>query len=175
MNCIVMKAPSIHYILKDHLGSWTTITDSEGNVEQELSFDAWGNLRNPATWSGSFSGASSRWMPMWKTPPMPRPSTAMPTAATTLCATPIRRDGTATAMVASLGLSATTPRPDTIPTTPTMCFGEGACIRVLIVLRGISTERRLRVRGIHREITAYMDLIILLIQKGMLRIREAMI
>ena len=30
-----------HYILKDHLGSWTTITDAEGNVEQELSFDAW--------------------------------------------------------------------------------------------------------------------------------------
>ena len=56
MNCIVMKAPAIHYILKDHLGSWTTITDSEGNVEQELSFDAWGNLWNPATWSGSYSG-----------------------------------------------------------------------------------------------------------------------
>ena len=48
---------SMHYILKDHLGSWTTITDAEGNVEQELSFDAWGNLRNPATWSGGFSGA----------------------------------------------------------------------------------------------------------------------
>ena len=43
---------SIHYILKDHLGSWTTITDSEGNVEQELSFDAWGNLRDPDTWTG---------------------------------------------------------------------------------------------------------------------------
>ena len=42
---------SVHYILKDHLGSWTTITDSEGNVEQELSFDAWGNLRNPNTWT----------------------------------------------------------------------------------------------------------------------------
>ena len=41
---------SIHYILKDHLGSWTTITDSEGNVEQEVSFDAWGNLRDPDTW-----------------------------------------------------------------------------------------------------------------------------
>ena len=41
---------SIHYILKDHLGSWTTITDNEGNVVQELSFDAWGNLRNPVTW-----------------------------------------------------------------------------------------------------------------------------
>lgn len=43
---------AIHYILKDHLGSWTTITDSEGNVEQELSFDAWGNLRDPDTWTG---------------------------------------------------------------------------------------------------------------------------
>jgi len=48
---------SIHYILKDHLGSWTTITDAEGNVEQEISFDAWGNLRDPQTWSGSFSGS----------------------------------------------------------------------------------------------------------------------
>ena len=47
---------TLHYILKDHLGSWTTITDAEGNVEQELSFDAWGSLRNPVTWSGSFSG-----------------------------------------------------------------------------------------------------------------------
>lgn len=41
---------SVHYILKYHLGSWTTITDADGNVEQELSYDAWGNLRNPATW-----------------------------------------------------------------------------------------------------------------------------
>ena len=42
-----------HYILKDHLGSWTTITDAEGNVEQELSFDAWGNLRDADTWTGT--------------------------------------------------------------------------------------------------------------------------
>ena len=41
---------SIHYILKDHLGSWTTITDGEGKVEQELSYDAWGSLRDPDTW-----------------------------------------------------------------------------------------------------------------------------
>ena len=27
-----------------HIGSWTTITDAEGNIEQELSFDAWGNI-----------------------------------------------------------------------------------------------------------------------------------
>ena len=51
-----MKAPAIHYILKDHLGSWTTVTDATGNIEQELSFDAWGNLRDPETWSGSCSG-----------------------------------------------------------------------------------------------------------------------
>lgn len=40
----------LHYILKDHLGSWTTITDAEGTVEQELSFDAWGKRRNPVNW-----------------------------------------------------------------------------------------------------------------------------
>ena len=46
------------YILKDNLGSWTTITDDLGNVEQQLSYDAWGNLRNPNTWSGNFTGTS---------------------------------------------------------------------------------------------------------------------
>ena len=46
----------LHYVLKDNLGSWTTITDSDGSVEQRLSYDAWGNLRNPDTWSGSFTG-----------------------------------------------------------------------------------------------------------------------
>ena len=40
----------LHYILKDHLGSWTTITDCNGAVEQELSYDAWGNRRDPDTW-----------------------------------------------------------------------------------------------------------------------------
>lgn len=44
---------TIHYVLKDNLGSWTTITDSVGNVEQELSFDAWGNRRDPETWQTS--------------------------------------------------------------------------------------------------------------------------
>lgn len=51
------SAESLHFILKDHLGSWTTITDSEGNVEQELSFDAWGNRRNAATWTGTATGS----------------------------------------------------------------------------------------------------------------------
>jgi len=41
---------TLHYILKDHQGSWTVVTDAEGTVEQELSYDAWGNLRDPDTW-----------------------------------------------------------------------------------------------------------------------------
>ena len=44
------------YLHKDHLGSITTITDDGGTILQELSYDAWGNLRNPTTWSGSFTG-----------------------------------------------------------------------------------------------------------------------
>lgn len=55
---------SLHYILKDHLGSWTTITDAEGNIEQELSFDAWGNLRNPETWMNYLEGDGHE-MPMF--------------------------------------------------------------------------------------------------------------
>ncbi len=43
----------VNYIYKDHLGSWTTIADSIGNIVERRSFDAWGNLRNPITWSGT--------------------------------------------------------------------------------------------------------------------------
>ena len=46
---------NIRYIHKDHLGSWHTITDENSNLLQELSFDAWGNRRNPATWR-AFNG-----------------------------------------------------------------------------------------------------------------------
>ena len=46
-------AESIHYVLKDHLGSWTTITDANGNIIREQSFDAWGNMRDPDTWTGT--------------------------------------------------------------------------------------------------------------------------
>ena len=41
----------LHYILKDNLGSWVTITDANGTVEQQMSFDAWGNRRDPQTWA----------------------------------------------------------------------------------------------------------------------------
>jgi RHS repeat-associated protein len=46
---------NLYYIHTDHLGSWHTITDEYGNLLQELSFDAWGNRRNPATWR-AFTG-----------------------------------------------------------------------------------------------------------------------
>lgn len=37
---------SLYYIHKDHLGSWTTISNSNGEIEQENHFDAWGNCEN---------------------------------------------------------------------------------------------------------------------------------
>ena len=40
---------ALHYILKDNLGSWVTITDANGTVEQQMSFDG-GNRRDPQTW-----------------------------------------------------------------------------------------------------------------------------
>lgn len=42
---------TINYIHKDNLGSWNVITDKNGEIVEELSFDAWGNMRNPVTWS----------------------------------------------------------------------------------------------------------------------------
>jgi RHS repeat-associated protein len=46
---------ALYYIHKDHLGSWNTITDEGGKLMQELSFDAWGVRRDPATWR-AFTG-----------------------------------------------------------------------------------------------------------------------
>ncbi len=37
----------VHYIHKDHCGSWTVISDSYGNIEQENHFDAWGLCQDP--------------------------------------------------------------------------------------------------------------------------------
>jgi RHS repeat-associated protein len=41
----------INYILKDHIGSYNCITDKDGNLLEELSFDAWGNRRNSTDWT----------------------------------------------------------------------------------------------------------------------------
>ena len=43
----------VQYILKDHLGSYTAITDDDGELVLQQSFDAWGNRRNPSTWTGN--------------------------------------------------------------------------------------------------------------------------
>lgn len=43
------SSSKVYYILRDYLGSITHITDITGNIVQELSYDAWGRLRNPQT------------------------------------------------------------------------------------------------------------------------------
>ncbi len=39
----------MYYILRDYLGSITHIVRADGELKQELSYDAWGNLRDPET------------------------------------------------------------------------------------------------------------------------------
>ncbi|MBQ7941479.1 MAG: endonuclease [Muribaculaceae bacterium] len=39
----------LHYLFRDYLGNVRLVTDRFGDVVQELSYDAWGRLRNPAT------------------------------------------------------------------------------------------------------------------------------
>jgi len=52
---------SINFWHKDHLGSLTSITDSAGNVVQELSFDSWGKRRNK-DWTGNNSTDTIRYL-----------------------------------------------------------------------------------------------------------------
>jgi len=40
----------MHYVHTDHLGSLNVITSESGTIEQEMSFDAWGNRRDANTW-----------------------------------------------------------------------------------------------------------------------------
>ncbi len=46
-------ATTWYYLLRDHLGSVTHVTDALGNVLNEYSFDAWGRRRNFTNWSYS--------------------------------------------------------------------------------------------------------------------------
>lgn len=39
-----------YYILRDNLGSITKIVNTNGDTVEELSYDAWGNMRSPETW-----------------------------------------------------------------------------------------------------------------------------
>lgn len=47
---------SMLYIHKDHLNSWCLVTDENGKIVQDVSYDAWGNLRNGDSWSGEYDG-----------------------------------------------------------------------------------------------------------------------
>ena len=50
---VYMRMPSnpwkVYYIIRDHLGSVTHFVDSNGKVVNELSYDAWGRMRDPQT------------------------------------------------------------------------------------------------------------------------------
>ena len=43
------------YLTSDHLGSVSVITDEAGNIDERMSYDAFGMRRNPTTWQDYFS------------------------------------------------------------------------------------------------------------------------
>lgn len=45
-----VSGSQILYLHHDHLGSVQAYSDASGHLAQELSYDAWGRRRNPATW-----------------------------------------------------------------------------------------------------------------------------
>ena len=51
--------PVMHYVHTDHLGSLNVITSESGTIEQEMSFDAWGNRRDPSTWQNLTSAPTN--------------------------------------------------------------------------------------------------------------------
>jgi len=48
---------NIYYICRDYQGSITHIVNADGSLKQELSYDPWGRLRNPATQQAYALGA----------------------------------------------------------------------------------------------------------------------
>lgn len=51
-----------YFIYKDHLGSIVALTDEEGDIFFEQSFDAWGRYRNPNDWSYSNITEAPTWL-----------------------------------------------------------------------------------------------------------------
>ena len=49
-GCAASDQNAVRYVLRDHLGGVDVLTDAMGNIDQEMSFDAWGRRRNAATW-----------------------------------------------------------------------------------------------------------------------------
>jgi RHS repeat-associated protein len=50
---------NMYYVHTDHLGSLNVITDQGGAIVSEMSFDAWGNRRDPATWKNYKNGITA--------------------------------------------------------------------------------------------------------------------
>lgn len=48
---VTSEGTKMRYLHHDHLGSVQAYTDESGNLVQELSYDAWGARRDPATWT----------------------------------------------------------------------------------------------------------------------------
>lgn len=51
-----------YFTYKDHLGSIVALTDEEGDIFFEQSFDAWGRYRNPNDWSYSNMTEAPTWL-----------------------------------------------------------------------------------------------------------------
>ncbi|MBU1579580.1 MAG: hypothetical protein KJ754_09145 [Bacteroidetes bacterium] len=49
---------SLQFVLNDHLGSIQLLTDEQGNLIEEYSYDAWGMRRDPYTFEPILSGSS---------------------------------------------------------------------------------------------------------------------
>jgi RHS repeat-associated protein len=54
--------PETYYTYKDHLGSIVALTDVNGDVVLEQSFDAWGRYRNPNDWTYNNINESPTWL-----------------------------------------------------------------------------------------------------------------
>ena len=50
------RESTVHYTLKDHQGNLTATIS--GNTVERLSYDAWGNLRDPETWTNGQNALS---------------------------------------------------------------------------------------------------------------------
>lgn len=62
LNAIYVKDDeneNFFYTYTDHLGSVAAITNDEGVVEQEFSYDPWGTRRNPSDWSYDLSNVNN--------------------------------------------------------------------------------------------------------------------
>ena len=57
--CSENNSETLNYILKDNLGSIHEVLDENGNILEELSFDAWGRRRNASNWTFSPSVPST--------------------------------------------------------------------------------------------------------------------